>query len=437
MADNEKKRDLPADAREVVGRMQGLDADCTWGDVFAALFGETISPTGAELRYHLCDLIEHGGKQDVDVETLRELADSLVQWVCIDGTANDVLKCAADRFVPNNAMPYLIRNGAVMQAIVASIGGSIREAIDGAPVDLATAADNLVARCRYFLFDRDAAADWVEAHGGIKELESELQSKDDYFDIFNHISDHQLDMARVIGIKFGGKTCCEIHGAIMAELDKRLMPEGMEWPTNAAGEKLTFGMEFTAPEYGIKEPQGITRICLFSPNHFEDGASGSLCEVNYLRTDDPGYRVERPKPAVLGADGKPIEVGQTVWDSTSPHESASYNAWRHGGPLKVLCRNDTRAGFVICEDDRETPLDCCAADLTHERPDTQERIDGDKRKSSYLYWGCLGASCLDCPALINDKQPRHHYGTSDCAVAQGMDIARREQELHARTGGAR
>ncbi|WP_158544568.1 hypothetical protein [Eggerthella sinensis] len=243
------------------GRFVRTDIEMDDGGVRAIMRfdAEAINDIAGKVDAEVFDLIavERGyRKQDVDVAALRELADSLVQWVCIDGTANDVLKYAADRFVPNNAMPYLIRNGAVMQAIIASIGGSIRKAIDGAP-----------------------------------------------------------------------------------------------------------------------------------------------------------------KPAVLGADGKPIEVGQTVYDES-------------GGIFHVcaLARDgiETTCGYLS------------ASSISHTPPDTQKRIDWDKGEEFEGYWGCDGCDCEACPSLIGNEKPCEHYGVANCAIAQDMDIARREQELHTRTtGGAK
>lgn len=74
--------------------------------------------------------------------------------------------------------------------------------------------------------------------------------------------------------------------------------------------------------------------------------------------------------------------------------------------------------------------------LTHEKPDTQERIDADKKKLMYEYWECKSSKCGECPATIDGKKPSLYYGVRSCSTAQGMDIARRQAELDARKGGA-
>ena len=79
---------------------------------------------------------------------------------------------------------------------------------------------------------------------------------------------------------------------------------------------------------------------------------------------------------------------------------------------------------------------CPASWLTHTPPDTQALIDDDKGKMFDVYWGCRTAvNCLDCPAVVDGKHPDERYGVVSCEVAQGMDIARRQRELDAKTTG--
>lgn len=300
----------------------------------------------------------------------------------------------------------------------------IRKAIEGAPVDLATAAGNLVAQCRPCRDKRDAAADWVEAHGGLGAVEKELCES-----FYLH---HRI--AKACGINPHAMDAKEAATSVMAELDKRLMPLGTGWPHDTEGNKVDFGEEI-ADNTDDHDARAIDSIKFVGGIAYLFDRYGDM-----IATVDTsvGERVKRPQPEVPGADGKPIQPGETVWDSTSPHDPASDNAWRHGGPLTVLRRNDVRAGNIICENDQGAPIDCCAADLTHERPDTQERIDEDKHKSMSSYWDCYSCDCSNCPSLINGKTPNKHYGVVSCSIALGMDIARREQELKARTtGGAR
>ena len=133
------------------------------------------------------------------------------------------------------------------------------------------------------------------------------------------------------------------------------------------------------------------------------------------------------EPEVLGADGEPIREGETVWDSTSPNDPTSSTVWRHGGPLKVLRRNDVRAGFVICENDQGIPLDCLAADLTRAAPDTQERIDDDATSDPATY--CNEVLGWDAEKIVLHSD---YAAQNEAMIA---DLLRRQRELDAKTTG--
>lgn len=91
------------------------------------------------MRDRLIELIEHGGKQDVDVAALREVASAIELYV--------KARCPID------------------VVCAASYAERIRMAIDGAPEQ-----SNIVALCKPCRTKRDAAADWVEQQGGLDEV---------------------------------------------------------------------------------------------------------------------------------------------------------------------------------------------------------------------------------------------------------------------------
>lgn len=144
--------------------------------------------------------------------------------------------------------------------------------------------------------------------------------------------------------------------------------------------------------------------------------------VAVAKTDEYG-RVKRRVPEVPGADGLPIEEGETVWDTES------------GKELSVCAIANADAGMIQCSDDDGYCEDYDARHLTHTPPDTQQRIDADALKSTASYWDCLGRSCVDCPAEIDDKRPWERCGASSCEQAQLLDLLRRQRELDARKGG--
>lgn len=124
----------------------------------------------------------------------------------------------------------------------------------------------------------------------------------------------------------------------------------------------------------------------------------------------------------LGADGLPIEEGDTVY---TPVGTKLTVREIEGGKVHAGFPGSDRACY------------CAPARfLSHTTPDTQERIAGDKNKAYISYWGCrTAANCCDCPSAVDGKTPDERYGVVSCAVAQGMDIARRQHELDAKTTG--
>lgn len=128
---------------------------------------------------------------------------------------------------------------------------------------------------------------------------------------------------------------------------------------------------------------------------------------------------ERP---VLGADGKLIVAGETVYRLSD------------GERLEVLLPHgstpETR-DLVDCCGELELP-----SNLAHTPPDTQERIDADARKDQFEYWQCRERECDECPAEIEGMSPKKRYGCNDCCSAMMLDLLRRQRELDKRTGGA-
>lgn len=96
------------------------------------------------------------------------------------------------------------------------------------------------------------------------------------------------------------------HGGL-EELEKRLMPEGVEWPRYDTGELVDFGDEV---DRGDGDSACVDKVAFYGDQWRLFDRHG--CEINEDMMG-PGDRVRRPAPAVLAADGEPLEVGQTVW----------------------------------------------------------------------------------------------------------------------------
>lgn len=163
----------------------------------------------------------------------------------------------------------------------------------------------------------------------------------------------------------------------------------------------------------------------FEPDKYEDETSPKPWDAQFGTRND---RVKRPAPEALGADGKPIKVGETVYPIDGE--------WL-GIPLEVLGIESLSVKVSLPSGKGWTMFG--ADHLTHEEPDTQERIDADALKSCVKYWDCDDFSCGKCPALIDGKKPVEFYELDpihdSCHEAQKLDLLRRQRELDKRTGG--
>lgn len=202
-------------------------------------------------------------------------------------------------------------------------------------------------------------------------------------------------------------------------LDTWLQRCFIQRPLDEYGEPVQFGDD--AGDDAGDEVRGIEKLIFLRPGCCQiQDADGHMCNVF------PGERVKRPAPEVLGADGKPIVAGETVYPISGD--------WI-GDPLEV--ESIDRDGSVRVSLSEGKGWTCYLADrLTHTPPDTQERIDEAARKYFDEYWGCTGAVCDQRPAKIDGEKPKDRFGTNYCSQAIVFDLLRRQRELDKRTGGA-
>ena len=151
----------------------------------------------------------------------------------------------------------------------------------------------------------------------------------------------------------------------------------------------------------------------------DDGLTTFLDGKSTLGYDlEPGKPAKRWKPEVLDADGMPIKVGDHVW-------------WKDGREFVITAVNRG----VNTEAIEPVPGRCSShvnfdpREFTHKQPDSLERIEEDAREELWHYWGCVGARCAECPALIDGKTPRDHYHTDSCGDAKFLDLLRRQRAL--------
>ncbi len=246
--------------------------------------------------------------------------------------------------------------------------------------------------------------------------------------------------------------------AAIGELRPRLMPEGMEWPRFEDGELVDFGDDVAIDDDGAR---GVNKVVFYGDQWRLFDRYG--CEINEDMMG-PGERVKRPAPRVgdtvwhvetgeqckvvevdsrsvsvdfradgggtkhtgsvlpvnlthrapvPAADGRPLREGETVW-----HED--------GTELRVL-------GFLHEEDD-ETIVkvervsgptkwcECRSLSLTHERPDSWERLEEDANVAVCAYFGTSVKDCESCD-----------HNSWECSYDKARDIVRRAKKL---AGGA-
>lgn len=258
---------------------------------------------------------------------------------------------------------------------------------------------------------------WARDHGGLDYVMHEWQSRvprDRYELMRQRLLDHIAECETALGrrnrrIEELGRLVGDL-ATENAELRRRAMPEGCEWPSYESGEPVRIG-DAVVDELGHAHEVSSVEV-------FDDA------EVLHWIPSEPedfvwlvhGERVKRP--AVLAADGEPLREGETVWNVKTGER---YVVGAFAG------------GCVNVSDGHGGGLQLLPSQLTHERPDSWERLDADAHKDYVDYWECLKAPCSSCPAVVDGKNPCERYGVGGCHDAMQLDLVRRAKAL---AGGA-
>lgn len=186
------------------------------------------------------------------------------------------------------------------------------------------------------------------------------------------------------------------------------------------------GIERTVKNFGTKLCEGM------------DGWDGSP----WVMFDNGSWMHARDlthEHPVLGADGLPIKVGDTVWLVDEYSQYAGSNGSANGNEYSLLGVDPQETLFVeydrlVVSGKNYVRLSTCnawchASWLTHTPPDTQERIDEDAEKFHCVYFGGYSA-CGTCPASTGELSKK------SCKQQQIFDLLRRQRELDKRKGGA-
>ena len=203
--------------------------------------------------------------------------------------------------------------------------------------------------------DAEAIA-WVREHGGLEEVEAQWSGRVPLTSVKRMVELHKKKRDRLKAHALWLERKCherrehieELRRTI-AEMRPRLMPEGYEWPRYTSGGLVEVGDDVVGPDYGERIHVDAVK---FHANGF------TLCDKNGF---DMCYQSDErfERPAVLAADGEPLEVGQTVWDENG--DELVIGALEGGGHT-VTCRY-VDVGDAIPVHGMWSP-----SDLTHQRP---------------------------------------------------------------------
>lgn len=262
----------------------------------------------------------------------------------------------------------------------------------------------------------------------VEDVTGEWPSDHEAFSIIADKIDAELAEARKDAIRESKKPMWWFRNAIKC---------GYDWPEPRDGEKFRDYLHrcfLPRPRFedgevvGVREYEDIQGYCVYDDGEFFVTTPNR--SIDYAA----GERVERPAPEALGADGKPIVEGETVWLDEAHSRCAGSCGFEDGNKYS-LCGIERQEMLTV--EDAHIEVDgreyvrvctcgawCHASWLTHTPPDTQERIDDDATLSPREYYN----------AHIG-----HDVGLKDdeeVAVAMVLDLLRRQRELDKRTGGA-
>lgn len=184
-------------------------------------------------------------------------------------------------------------------------------------------------------------------------------------------------MAIEFGESCDGSRCADCYADMFERIADRIdaeraLPEGVEWPRFEDGELVKMGDEV--------EYKGETmRVYLAT---FDAAGWALWCSregIDSRFSGSYGERVKRPTHKVLDADGVPIEVGDTVW--------ATYNGCKH--IVMAVCSDGSLHPEILTNDgcmvEYEEGLWDFAKKVTHEQPDSWEKLEEDARKTACDY----------------------------------------------------
>ena len=381
--------------RRVAERLrEAAEGDVT---VTRAVMGDLGEFSGEDVALRLADMVEPE-EPPCNLQTLYEAVfrRPTRRWECIDDAEVEELLDALLRLCNSPARELLAR----------------REPADGlsrgdsGDVTTMSAYDLLAKE------DREALR-WVREHGGLSDVRL----------CHNAAYNRRVELCSALGIDLETG-----WSDAMACMGTRLMPEGMEWPVFEDGEPVRIGSDFG---YGVKLGSFEVTSILFT-------SEGCFLEPDYSwEADDyalkvkQGVRVKRPAPKVLDADGAEISEGDDLWHVSGygPRTVGKVNAdgsfcfegcertykaeeFTHRAPVIAADGKPLREGDTVydvedakgyphtvasleldglghvkttCEEPTPASVSIHPSRLTHERPDSWDRLMDDATQHPWYY----------------------------------------------------
>ena len=217
----------------------------------------------------------------------------------------------------------------------------------------------------------------------------------------------------------------------------RIMPEGVSWPRYEDGEPVRMGEPFVAWD---GQESKVRFVTLYAPGQdaawsINAGSCHNLFGGRDAEHQMHGLRIKSQDPKAVGADGREVKPGDTVWLAPKHREMAwsigpSHNLnYVSESEEMTVSRVKNGRDCVVAWMEGEENRWCPASWLTHERHDSWERLREDARKYYAEYWGCIDFCCDKCPALVDGKSPNERYGKDGCYTAEKLDLVARAERL--------
>lgn len=296
------------DLKELAERLRASDDSCMY---FGCWDGPECDGCQAyESPYDCSGAMAHDAADRID--------SAITRGVFSAGDNDDPASYAAKAvaWVASHGGLKALRDELPVLAYRASLVGDVYGALDIDPGE-PHAAVLLSREVKRIREDHDALL-WMDEHGGLGQVKMDCAMGDGFADLADRV-------AAKLGVDVEGLDAQDSEPVIMDAIDRRLVPDGMEWllevwPRWSNGEYCKFGDWWMSEKYGERKPQQLRKLAIYSPEQLrewgQDDGDHFGYEWDYMRPSDTTYRpdkVEPPAPKVLDADGEEIEVGDDLY----------------------------------------------------------------------------------------------------------------------------